>query len=139
MSRRAGSGDQQRFRHSVRVEESASVVPFPRPDLADVGHPVGTALGSGMEARAERAIVTAVLAVRATFVVQLGLAICDGAAQAERPELFVGLGLAMVLESVLLAVFLMRRRAVTRTASLVDLWFIAVMILAEPLYSTPSV
>lgn len=93
------------------------------------------AAGSGMGARADRAIVIAVVAVRATFVVQLILAVVDGAGRVGRPGLFVGLGPAMVVESVLLCVFLLRRRALTPTAAVVDLAVIAGMILAEPLCS----
>lgn len=91
-----------------------------------------------MGARAERAIAIAVVAVRVTFAVQLILAIVHGAGRAEQPGLFVGLGLAMVLESVLLCAFVVRRWAVTRTAAALDLAFVALMILAEPLYSAPE-
>lgn len=91
-----------------------------------------------MSARAERALVIAVLAVRATFVAQLVVAAPDGAARAGRPVLFVALALAMVLESVLLGAFLVHRATVTRVAALVDLAFVTLMILAEPSYSAAA-
>jgi signal transduction histidine kinase len=91
-----------------------------------------------MGARVERAIAVAVLAVRATFVVQMVLAVIDVTTRADRPFLFAGFAVAMILESALLAGVLLRSNSMTRTAAVIDILFIIVMILAEPLYSSPA-
>jgi signal transduction histidine kinase len=93
---------------------------------------------SAMRARAERAIVMAVFAVRATFVVQLVVSLAHSAGRAERPMLFTGLAVAMVLESALLVAVAIRRRELTRRVAFADVAFIVLMLLAEPLYSRPA-
>jgi signal transduction histidine kinase len=97
----------------------------------------GVVAQRAMEARAERAIVMAVLVVRATFVVQLVVSLAHSLGRAERPVLFTALAVTMLLESALLVAVSVRRRRLTRRAALVDVAVIVVMVLAEPLYSRP--
>ena len=91
-----------------------------------------------MSQRAERAVVVALLAIRATFCAQLVLAMPHGLTYATRPWLFASLAVLALVESSWLAVFTWRRRRVTGAAAVADLCFACLAIAVEPFYSSPA-
>ncbi|MBR7828552.1 hypothetical protein KDK95_19730 [Actinospica sp. MGRD01-02] len=88
--------------------------------------------------RAERAVVIAVVAIRATFCAQLALAVPHGLTNSTSPRLFGLLSMLALAESSTLAAFAWRRRRITAAAAIADLAFACLVIAAEPLYSSPA-
>lgn len=95
-------------------------------------------LVSSLGVRAERTIVSGVLAVRATFVVQLVLSLSEGFSRSSQPPVFAALAAAMIVESVLFGLVLWRGQAIRPIAAAADVCFVAVALALEPLYSTPA-
>jgi signal transduction histidine kinase len=117
---------------TVSSERGDVIVPVqPEGDAADES-------ADSVSRRAERAVVVAVVAIRATFCAQLALAVPHGLTHATSPWLFGLLSALALAESSSLAAFAWRRRRITGAAAIADLGFACLVIAAEPFYSSPA-
>ena len=93
--------------------------------------PQGSGRGQ-MELRAERILSRAALVIRSTFVLQIVVAMLPEGARATRPVVFYALSSAMVAESVLVAVLVLRRGRFATSVAVADLAFVAVLVVVQP-------
>lgn len=95
-------------------------------------------LNTSVGARAERTLAIGVMAVRATFLVQLTLSLGDGLSRSPQPAVFAAVSAAMIVESLLFGLALWRQQAVRPRTVAVDVVLVAAVVALEPLFSSPA-
>lgn len=85
-----------------------------------------------MEVRAERILVLAAVVIRGTFVLQVLVAMLPEGSHAARPGLFYCLSVVMVVESVLVVGYMLRRGRYVSWAAVVDIGLVVSLVIVQP-------